>query len=910
MPQGFPDALIIGTGSSARSYKVAGVETRTPRWQVTRVPSQLGEFQRPRIVNLGRGAAGIVGSRRTVGQAREGVADVVNADTSFDGRYGAGPNVTTIDLSSGNSPSLAGTIGSTPVIGAAVLPPMLLDESPVGYWRLGEASGDALDSSGNGNDGTVTIGAGTRDATALDAGGDGSVDFSSSLVTIPSAAEIENIFDSGGSLFFIFNADSAGEANAGAIIESDQDPGPDVGWMLRFASFDGKLEFLMSFSGGFGRWETDDAVSFDTTITGAVVYDADSVSNNPTIHLHNGSTLSVLTVGDGLTEISTPVGTRESDDTGEIYLGDLEASTEAFDGQLDEITLYDSALPAATAEALIRAAVGNTGGGIGGGVASGASTAIWADGEDDNGDKVRFIYTIAGARIKVIDPDNDGVEETTETAGVEGGDEALWAGERWIARRGGVSDFVQHVTSPWDGTAGTTYADADYTAINIHAGPDALYRAFSNFSGNTALIKKSTSATAATVALDANWAPSSGETIGDPGVSVTRLSTLGERLLIGKRNGLNELDTDFTARVALEWMAPFVWEHNCNFILPLGQAGEHIVSFRRGLYLLPLNVAIGTEALPNNSTDKKGRYTTGNYDGNWIYAFIESPATDDTHIIKMRTRRTPGPGFFEHHPIATRTDKESLITYLWPGAVIGGVTFGPRLYFADGVDTLAYIRLGETQPDQDDANWRFQTGAWNIDWPLDDFESPGTLKLGYKVDQSYEGVTGTAGITWSVSPDGSSYTALDDDGTGSGTTAITADGFAQRFGNTDNSDAGRELSFRISGTGSSATAQQRAIGEPVVTILEEPEMVDQIGVSLQLEQGSFNDDDAPLQWQTVNAFAGQGPQSMIAHFEDTATPDTPFFGRVGAVSRIGNVDAADVPGVILVEMSIRALDFS
>ncbi len=35
-----------------------------------------------------------------------------------------------------------------------------LSLNPVGYWPMGEASGDALDGSTNSNDGTVTIGTG------------------------------------------------------------------------------------------------------------------------------------------------------------------------------------------------------------------------------------------------------------------------------------------------------------------------------------------------------------------------------------------------------------------------------------------------------------------------------------------------------------------------------------------------------------------------------------------------------------------------------------------------------------------------------------------------------------------------------------------------------------------------------
>lgn len=669
-PVGFPKRLIIGSGSSARVYKVAGTQARTPRWQVSRVPSQEGDPWKERAVPLGDGSAGLIGSHRHLGRpSAEGVADVTNGDTSVEDRYGAGPGVTTISLTTGSSLHAAGSIG-----------------------------------------GSLTIGGGGA----------------------PS---------------------------------------------------------------------------------------------------------------------------------------------------------------------------------IGGGTASGTATAIWSDGADSANQNTRYIYALVGGRLKVVDPTSDAVVETTEWSGVDGGDAARWAGAWWIARRGGASDYVKAVVSPYVSGGGTVFADADYVASNIHAGPDAIYRAYSNFSGNAALIKKSTSTTVAAVDSDTNWAPSSGETMGDPGVATTRLATLGEDLVVGKRDGLYEFDASFTARTALEWMRNFQWEHNCNAILPLGQNREVMVSFRRGLYYLPLNQAIGTEVLTGNDTDKKGRYAVLAFDGNWVYSFLNSPATDDTHIVKMRPRRLPGPGLFEHHPIATRTDKEVLAAFIWPGATVGSTVYGPRLYWGDGTDALAYIRLGETQPDVFDANARFTTGAWTIQWPHDDYGSPQTLKMPYKVEGFYEGVTGTTGITWAASVDDGAFTNLDADGSGSGTAPVTTDGFAQRFGPRDNSLKGREIKFRVSGTGGAAATQQAVVGTPIVTILEQPEMIDQIEATLELDVDEMNDEDAELQWRTIKALSGQGPQAMIAEWGDNVA-DTTFYGRVGPVERSATVTSADAPGVILASIQIRALDFT
>ena len=671
MPVGYPRRLIVGAGASARVYRVVNEDARTPVWRVDAVPTQEGEFQRERRVQLSDGIAGMVGSRRTsVNHPPFGVADVVNGDVSYEDRYGAGAGLTTIDLSGGNTPHAAGSIG-----------------------------------------GSLSIGGG------------------------------------------------------GA---------PSIG-------------------GG-------------------------AISNTP--------------------------------------------------------------------------------------------TAIWSDGPDDNGEATRYIYVVAGGRLVVVDPTTDARAETTEWLAVNGGDETRWAGVPWIARRGGATDYVQYVAAPYSGAgSATVLATTDFTAIAIHAGPGAIFRASSDFAGNAALVRQSTSLTAATVAANANWAPSAGETAGDPGQKITRLATLGDRLVMGKTTGLVEFDQSYVARHYLEWMAAFAWDKNCNVIIPIGQAGDVVVSYRRGLFFLPRDVAIGTEVLLNNATDKKGRYTAGAYDGNWLYVFLQSTTTTDTHLIKMRVRRTPGPGLFEHHPIRTLTAKEVLTAYLWPGATVSGTRYGPRLFFSYGTDAIAYIRLGESQPDQDDANARFTTGAWNIDWPLDDFGDPATIKSPIKIEATHKNVTGTSGITWSRSTDGVTFTAMDSDGSGSGTTAVTTDGFAQRFGRRDNSVRARQLAVRIAGTGGSATAQQRIDGQPILTFLEQPEFINEIRTTLRLERTAENDQDAEEQWRDLRGYMGAGVQTVRAEFGDD-TPGTTLYAHFPAVERAGNVQSEEGAGTILAQVTFRALDFT
>lgn len=886
MPQGFPRRLIIGTGTDARVYRVAGDEARTPRWQSVPVPSQEGDPLRERRVPLGDGSAGMIGSHRHFGKpSRDGVADVTNGDTSVEDRYGAGPLVSTLDLTAGLSTlHSAGSIGGSLTIGgggdiADVSTPTYIGVSSIVHFAAAGSFNITPHASTAAGDLVVVV------ITALGAFSvtppGGFIANEPSIGSDPQSGIYYSVLSSVGALTFTFAANETGTAVA--------------------LTFRGQGNAPLNIIGSWGN-EPSSGASTSTVAPGITT----------TADLCLGVAVWSLPIPSAIT-YTAPSGWDERIDTGTdatlnptIMVATRALTTAGATGALTA-TLSTNTTTALRRNVVFAIAADYPGGApsIGGGTTSNTPTAIWSDTSDDFGSRSRYINLVAGGRFQVVDPTTDTVAETVDWASVDGGDAAEWAGQNWIARRGGSADYVKYVTGPFDGSQ-TTFADSDYTAINIHAGPDAIYRAYNNFSGNTALIKKSTATTAGTVAADANWAPSSGETVADPGIAVTRLATLGEDLVIGKRDNLYEFDQTFTARTAINWMKAFLWEYNANAILPLGSAREVIVSFRRGLYYLPVNQPIGTEVLTGNETEKKGRYTAIEYDGNWVYAFLQNPETEQTSLIKMRPRRTQGPGLFEHHPIAT-FDGLTVAAYLWPGATVSGTTYGPRLYFGSGEDSLSYIRLGETQPDELDPNYRFTNGVWSILWPHDDFDTPATPKVPYKVEASYEGVANTTGITWSVSADHASFVDMDDDGSGSGTAPVTEDGFAQRFGPRDGSVTGRELEFRMSGTGGSTTAQQHITGTPIVTLLEQPEMVLAIDATLNLQTWPDNDANADQQWRELQAQAG-GIYPMIAQYGDNV-PDTTFYARLKSV-REASVSASEVPGVILVQVEIRALDFT
>ncbi len=414
--------------------------------------------------------------------------------------------------------------------------------------------------------------------------------------------------------------------------------------------------------------------------------------------------------------------------------------------------------------------------------------------------------------------------------------------------------------------------------------------------------------------LDANWAPSAGEQMGDPGIGIRRLAVAGSRFLAGKEDGLAEFDQDFSARFYLDWMRAFRWVDQCQGILPLGHGGDMIVTFRRGLWYLPRNLSIGIEQVTTNESDVRGRYRDIVFDGHWLYAALENPNSAYSHLVRMRVRRMPGPGMFEHHPLYRRAASQFQALFIWPGATVNGTAYGPRLYFALETGKIGYIRLGETQPDQSDANARFSGGTWRVEWPHDDFGSPSTIKIPYRIDADYHNVVATSGIKWevrSVEPTDDEtdlqWHPLTEDGTDIGAVPVAVDGYAQRFGPRDKRVSGRHLGLRVSGGGGSVTEQQHISGLPVFSYFEQPEMIVRVDGGLRLEAYDRNDDDAQEQARKLLELMGQGPFYCEARYAtgEAAT----FMATFPQVELSQQVSSAEAPGVAVASFSMRAVDY-
>ncbi len=154
------------------------------------------------------------------------------------------------------------------------------------------------------------------------------------------AASLDNIFDGGGTLIFWVNVDSDGEGDSGFISVKTGI------WSLSTTGEAGgkvKISFSRVFSLTSGVWvttATEVTIGISTMV--AVTYDNGDVGNNPTFYIND----SIKTVGSGLTETSTPEGTRTEDASADIILGGFGNGSFSYDGKINEALFNNQTLSA------------------------------------------------------------------------------------------------------------------------------------------------------------------------------------------------------------------------------------------------------------------------------------------------------------------------------------------------------------------------------------------------------------------------------------------------------------------------------------------------------------------------------------------------------------------------------------
>lgn len=158
-------------------------------------------------------------------------------------------------------------------------------------------------------------------------------------VIVSDDSNIQNIFDSGGTVSGWIYAKSDGEDDAGGIVNKS-DTG--VGWILRVEGESAglvDLHFVQLNASTAGEWEARALVAINRWYHVALTYDSDSTSNDPLIYI-NG-------VSQTVTETATPNAARGSDVGKALYIGTNFAALGTWDGFMGGVTLHDSILGAA-----------------------------------------------------------------------------------------------------------------------------------------------------------------------------------------------------------------------------------------------------------------------------------------------------------------------------------------------------------------------------------------------------------------------------------------------------------------------------------------------------------------------------------------------------------------------------------
>jgi hypothetical protein len=207
------------------------------------------------------------------------------------------------------------------------------------YAMVQHFDSSSTDSTLNNNDGTDTSIVYTTDDIIGNAATFDGVD---SKIDCGSGASIDDIFNgTGGWLTVWFNAASDGEGNEGMIISKGDDA--TSGWHVEVnqeVSGFMKLHFNQHFSSVHGEWETTNAIiAANQEYRLDIFYDDGNVANNPIFWINGVE----YTVGNGLTEVTTPSGTAQTDGALNLIIGNLSDQSRTFDGYIDEVRLMKDA---------------------------------------------------------------------------------------------------------------------------------------------------------------------------------------------------------------------------------------------------------------------------------------------------------------------------------------------------------------------------------------------------------------------------------------------------------------------------------------------------------------------------------------------------------------------------------------
>lgn len=233
---------------------------------------------------------------------------------------------------------------------------LIIGDTPSAYWRLGEASGNAADSSGNGHTGTVT--GATYGATGLIADdADDAMDFDGSSDKIAIADVLDFAWNSAFSVEAWVAMDQFGGGGTDRVIASKLDNGNfDQGWEVRLSSTTKPRFFLRSADGGLFSIDVECQASIPNgTPTHLVVtYSGSGAASGVKFYIDGAESTSVTVNEDDL-------GTNVTSNAITLTLAARANDVNWWSGVLDEVAIYSSALTAAQVLEHYNAGIGDFG---------------------------------------------------------------------------------------------------------------------------------------------------------------------------------------------------------------------------------------------------------------------------------------------------------------------------------------------------------------------------------------------------------------------------------------------------------------------------------------------------------------------------------------------------------------------
>jgi hypothetical protein len=209
------------------------------------------------------------------------------------------------------------------------------DPSPIGEWNLDDNTGTttAVDTSGNGNNGTIT----NLGSTTWVPGIHGSALNFDSTATTKIDAGTPSIFNNLSALTaetWIYPR-TAGGNSEGRFIDKTNSTGPSHGWYFKFTDSTRTLQFKVDYATIDLDIESTNIIPVNQWSHVVLTWDgnADPTSSHARIFI-NGIEASY-------TGTATGTGGRVDDSTGSVKIGNSTGSNRTFDGYIDEAKVYN-----------------------------------------------------------------------------------------------------------------------------------------------------------------------------------------------------------------------------------------------------------------------------------------------------------------------------------------------------------------------------------------------------------------------------------------------------------------------------------------------------------------------------------------------------------------------------------------